>query len=297
MRNRVWLGMLALGAMAPGFPLAAQDSEPRVEEYHYERGPDRLMRIMMDRRARLGIKVNLQARDSDSVGAYVEGVTPNGPAAKAGIRSGDVITKLEGKSVLAGGASEDRDRRQSLPGLRLIELAARVEPGDTVQVEYRRGGDRKTASVVTEEEPDIAFHAEPGGLPFRMRVFGQGPHDVRVPAGDFIERFDPPLAYREFFAGSPLARLELAPINPELGAYFGTTEGILVISSGDSELGLKGGDVVLAVDGRKPAGPSHLLRILRSYESGESFKLDILRNRKRETVTARLGERQRGVDR
>ena len=35
---------------------------------------------------------------------------------------------------------------------------------------------------------------------------------------------------------------------------------------------------------RKPEGPSHLLRILRSYETGESFKLDILRNRKRETV-------------
>jgi S1-C subfamily serine protease len=59
----------------------------------------------------------------------------------------------------------------------------------------------------------------------------------------------------------------------------------------DSTLGLKGGDVVLAVDGRKPAGPSHLLRILRSYEAGESFKLDILRNRKRESVTARLGKR------
>ena len=49
--------------------------------------------------------------------------------------------------------------------------------------------------------------------------------------------------------------------------------------------------MVLAVDGRKPAGPSHLLRILRSYEQGESFKLDIMRNRKRETVTARLGPR------
>jgi S1-C subfamily serine protease len=50
--------------------------------------------------------------------------------------------------------------------------------------------------------------------------------------------------------------------------------------------------VVLSVDGRKPAGPAHLLRILRSYESGETFKLDILRNRKRETVGARLGERE-----
>ena len=60
----------------------------------------------MNRRARLGIKVNLQARDTDSLGAYVESVTPNGPAAKAGLRSGDIITKLDGKSVLTGGAAD-----------------------------------------------------------------------------------------------------------------------------------------------------------------------------------------------
>ena len=71
------------------------------------------MRIVMNRRARLGIKVNLQARDTDSLGAYVESVTPNGPAAKAGLRSGDVITKLDGKSVLSGGGAGDRDDRGS----------------------------------------------------------------------------------------------------------------------------------------------------------------------------------------
>ena len=59
----------------------------------------------------------------------------------------------------------------------------------------------------------------------------------------------------------------------------------------DSELSLKGGDVVLAVDGRKPASPSQLLRILRSYERGEKFKIEILRKQKRETVTGRVGER------
>ena len=64
------------------------------------------MRIVMSRRARLGIKVNLQARTTDSIGAYVDAVTPAGPAAQAGIRSGDLITKLDGKSVLSGGSAE-----------------------------------------------------------------------------------------------------------------------------------------------------------------------------------------------
>ena len=48
-----------------------------------------------------------------------------------------------------------------------------------------------------------------------------------------------------------------------------------------------GHNVVLAVDGRKPSSPARLLRILRSYEQGESFKIDLLRNKKHETVTAK----------
>src|SRR5919205_2616523 len=72
--------------------------EQRMEDAH-----ERIMQVMMNRRARLGIKVNLQARETDSIGAYVESVTPGGPAAKAGLKSGDIITKLDGKSVLSGG--------------------------------------------------------------------------------------------------------------------------------------------------------------------------------------------------
>jgi hypothetical protein len=252
--------------------------ERRMEE------PERLMRIVMNRRARLGIKVNLQARDTDSLGAYVESVSPNGPAAKAGLRSGDLITKLGGKSVLTGGRpQQEGEREQSPPGLRLIELAARLEPSDTVPIEFLRGKERRTVSVVTEDEPDM--------FSMRMPPPGGPRDDIRMPAADFMDMG--PGDRFEFMAGSPLGDLELAPLNPDLGAYFGTTDGVLVVRAPkDGTLGLKGGDVVQAVDGRKPSGPSHLMRILRSYDRGETFKLDILRNRKRETVTARLGERE-----
>jgi hypothetical protein len=284
--------MLATGGLL-GSPAAimAQDDGPGRGEVRVDH--DRLMRIVMSRRARLGIKVNLQARATDSVGAYVDAVTPGGPAAQAGIRSGDLITKLDGKSVLSGGSAEGAADTQnaSLPGLRLIELAARLEPNDTVPIEYRRGSERRTVRVVTADEPDMAYMGAP--TPAMLRFHGPGGTEEgpMMTAGEFFERADPPGAHWDALARSPLARLELAPLNPDLGQYFGASEGVLVISApSDTALGLKGGDVVLAVDGRRPAGPSHLLRILRSYESGESFKLDILRNHKRETVTARLGE-------
>src|SRR5512138_2509362 len=285
-------GLSSQRALAQERDDSAAPPPARMERFERRVGPDdRLMRIVMNRRARLGIKVNLQARDTDSLGAYVESVSPNGPAAKAGLRSGDVITKLDGRSVLSGGKSEaGNDERQSLPGLRLIELAARLQPNDTVPIEFLRGKDRRTVTVVTEDEPDT-FAEGPGGRPFTMRLWRDGdPHQMPLPAGDFMDMG--PGDHFEFMAAGPLGDLELAPLNPELGQYFGTTDGVLVIRAPkDGSLGLKGGDVVQAVDGRKPAGPSHLLRILRSYERGETFKMDVLRNRKRETVTGRLGDR------
>jgi S1-C subfamily serine protease len=290
--NRISLvGVLLAAAAVPSSPksVVAQDERHQVFDtvvIREDRMPDRMRRMLVNRRARLGIKVNLQPKPTDSLGAYVDAVLPSGPAAKAGIRSGDIITKLDGRTVLADRKADEIRHGQSLSGLKLIELAARLEPNDTVPVEFLRGKDRKTVSVVTEPEPD--FFAERDGRPFTMHV---GPGGPPMP-GDFPDGVDFMPPGRDFLAGGPLADLELAPLNSDLGQYFGATDGVLVISAPkDGKLGLKGGDVVLAVDGRKPTGPSNLIKILRSYDRGETFKIDILRNRKRDTVSASLGEK------
>src|SRR6478672_4302812 len=165
MSNASVLAILAVAAVVPLERGVSQDSVtgPDPVELRIDRGPENVMQFVMNRRARLGLKVNLRAKETDSVGAYVDAVTPNGPAAKAGIQSGDLITKVDGKSVLAGGPTGPEAERQSLPGLRLIELAARLQPNDTIAVEFRRGKERRTVSVVTADEPDILFRATPGG--------------------------------------------------------------------------------------------------------------------------------------
>ena len=271
------LPTLALLSLA--IPLHAQ--EP-VRGERPEMGAERVMQFVMNRRARLGLKVNLRARETDSVGAFVDAVTPNGPAAKAGIRSGDVITRVDQKSVLTGGEAVTRDTRQSSPGLRLIELAAALEPNDTISLEYRRGKERKTVTLVTTDEPNILIRGRPDGRSFAFRYAPDGRVEAGMGPDDIFGGMP-------FLYGSPLADLELAPLNPDLGQYFGIDTGVLVISvPAGSQLGFKGGDVVLTVDGRKAESPSHLLRILRSYGDTERFKAEVLRNHKRVTIDGRL---------
>ncbi|MEU2788511.1 trypsin-like peptidase domain-containing protein [Streptomyces sp. NPDC007100] len=60
-------------------------------------------------------------------------ITPNGPAAKAGLKPGDVITKLDDTIVDSGPT--------------LISTIYRHQPGDTVKLTFKRGGKEQTAQV------------------------------------------------------------------------------------------------------------------------------------------------------
>jgi S1-C subfamily serine protease len=260
------------------------------------------------RRVRLGVIVNTRPRETDSIGAFLDGVTPNGPAAKAGLRGGDVIVRFNG-TLLGVGQPErvepgEMRPRVLHPGMRLVELVAQLGPNDTVPVEYRRGKDKKRTTVVTAAEPDnLAVITTPdGGYRIRIMPTGEEYFVGRMPDQRALElamkrsemaRSMAPLAETRMppmMSWPMMQQLELAPLNPRLGSYFGTSEGVLVVDVGDpAPLGLKAGDVVLSVDGRKPADPGHLMRILRSYGPGEVAKLEIMRQRKRMTLEGKVG--------
>ena len=73
--------------------------------------------------------------------------------------------------------------------------------------------------------------------------------------------------------------ISLVTLNPELGRYFNTEAGALVTEADeDNPLGLEGGDVVLAIDGRTIDSAGDVRRILRSYEEGEAMTLTIMRD-------------------
>jgi serine protease Do len=73
-------------------------------------------------------------------GALVGGVVPNGPADKAGLKSGDVIVQFNGQKVV--------DSRHLK-----IEVGA-TAPGQSVTVEIVRDGSPKTVEINVKELPD-----------------------------------------------------------------------------------------------------------------------------------------------
>ena len=118
--------------------LAAQERQqvPRAKIYIQGDEPQVIrerIRAITQRRARLGVTVDLRANETDSIGATLQSVTPGGPAAKAGLRSGDIVTKLNGKSLVATDNTRAGEG-ESLPGVRLVEYAAQLKPNETVTI-------------------------------------------------------------------------------------------------------------------------------------------------------------------
>ena len=284
------LPLVLLLAGIAAAPLAAQEGvSGRVER---ALPPNAFVRVgPLHSRPSLGIIVDMRAGASDSIGARIESVTPGGPADRAGVRSGDIITRIGGKALIQG-PDIGAGAMQSQPGLRLIEFSARMAPNDTVALQLRRGKGVRNVRLVTEPQRTVTYWRQPMAVADKqMAVELQQRYEMLKSMEPMVTEAHEPLA-RTLYDMSPLASLQLAPLNPELGQYFGISDGILVISVPKSSgLRLRGGDVILRVDGRTPASPVHLLRILQSYDTAEQVRLDIVRNRKRETIEGTLAAR------
>jgi len=210
-------------------------------------------------RAELGIAIE----DGDQ-GVRVTGVTPGGAAAEAGVAVGDVIVAIDGVE-LAGAGSETR---------RLLAHLRDVEPGQNVDLRVLRDGETREIAVTTRE-PEGMFAllgTEPGERIFMRGVPGEGPMNL---ARLRLDRL----------LGGRWSDLELVALTEPLGSYFGTSEGLLVVRAPDDDAtGLMDGDVILAIGGRTPTSPEHAMRILMSFEPGETLELSIMRRQRRETI-------------
>jgi len=87
-----------------------------------------------------------------ATGAMVRGIESGGPADKAGIEAGDIITKVDGKLV---------DKSADLP-----RIVGATRPGSaTVLQVFRRGAYRDVSVTVAEFEPDAPARPAAGEAP------------------------------------------------------------------------------------------------------------------------------------
>ncbi len=77
----------------------------------------------------------------DGAGILLVSVHEDGPAARAGLRRGDVILSMNGEDIL--------DRRQALL------ISAGMNPGDDVEVVALRDGQRMSFTVIAGERPEV----------------------------------------------------------------------------------------------------------------------------------------------
>ncbi|HEY0231292.1 MAG TPA: PDZ domain-containing protein [Dokdonella sp.] len=271
------------------------DVGPRAYAYRYIGNPDRGM---------IGVVLA-----KDEHGLRVTAVTPGGPAAKAGIRNGDVILKVRGDLEGPSGDSA-KFLNDALRNLKVDQEVILVVQRDGKPAEIKVKAERREPYNFAD-----AFGAEMGAdgkLPAdfneRMRaVVEQATHQAEVSAKEReqiradVERARAEArqaqketgraqieaqraardAEREMRRAMPWWGLNLAPVNPELGRYFGTDKGALVISAENAALpGLRGGDVITSVAGEPVNRPEDALRALRDQPAGKDVPIKLMRDHK-----------------
>ncbi len=268
-------------------------------------------------------------KESDQ-GVQLIGVSPDGPAERAGLEQGDILVSIRGVDL----ASND-DARQSV-----FQVMSDAEDGEEMAVVVNRDGESLEYTVTAEHReprgwqsiiriPEIEIiESVPGGqhviierievpdideealaaqvealterLESRMFVFGSS-HGEHSEQHEFnFEQFsdfgEHAMSEANIWFGLPRAQgLELTSINEGLGAYFKTDRGVLVINAKeDNAYELESGDVILSIDSATVNSPSDMMRALRDVEPGSEIEIEIKRDRRDKTLSVVVPENRLG---
>ncbi|MDR7100936.1 Do family serine endopeptidase [Croceicoccus sp. BE223] len=229
------------GSVGIGFAIPAETAAPIVRKLiageKIERGylGVQIQPVSEDLAASLGIAHNR--------GEFIQSVIPDGAAAKAGIRAGDVVTKVNGKDVT--------------PDQTLSYLVANTPPGTTIPVELIRDGRRMTVNARVEARPSEDEMTQSFANPEQEQDGFTNPRTD----GD------------QSFLAEKLG-LSLTPLTPTIARQLGVAESTagLVIAAvdGSSDAGTKGlrrGDIVLTANYKDVKTIAELEAVVRAAQA------------------------------
>jgi C-terminal processing protease CtpA/Prc len=221
----------------------------------------------------------------------IEYVEWGSPAQKARVKQGDILISINGSDLTKGVAPF---KELLIPG-RKLDL--KVKRGAStvncvLTVEQRPGSWAPMPPMPPDAKmPGRPEMGEPPEAPEAPDAESWAPRMPQVPTvvvtprapGDPAGGMTISVRYDEMtLAGAHVQRF------PALKDYFGVDSGLLVLSvvpgTPAADAGLRDGDVIVAAGGKPIASPMELSRALRAAAPRASLTLDIVRQRKRQTV-------------
>ncbi len=229
----------------------------------------------------------------EQAGVRIAGVTPESAAAKAGLRSADRLLSIDGSPILGS----DGDLR--LANAR--KLLSRIEADKPVRLGYARDGRNATVTAT----PKIGEHVFMFDNADVMRDFDMKRAEFEALRGldmkglEFEAFRDPGFAEEirrevvriggecddkdckapRLLSAFRWNGLNLAAVDAQLGRYFGTDRGVLVLSTGELA-GLQAGDVIQRVDSKQVDTPREVMDVLREKPADAKVAVAYLRDRK-----------------
>jgi S1-C subfamily serine protease len=207
-------------------------------------------------------------------GVVIGKVLEESPAAKAGLKDGDVITEINGERV--EGTVQFRRIIRETPAGRTLQLTV-----------WRDGRSQKVSATLgkMQENRKRWMNAMPQVFNFRTPEI---PEVAPMPGMPSIEWDNGNLLLNR-----PRLGIDAEDISGQLGSYFGAPEGegVLVrdVNSGSAaeKAGLKAGDVITSLNGERVHGVAELRSKLSAGE-GKTVKLGVLRNKSALTLDVEI---------
>lgn len=243
----VAVGLLLTLSVLPGV-IQAQDRERDTSAQSKE--------------AYLGIVAESTPQSAEHEGAVIRAVTPNSPAAKAGLKRGDIITKVGDKEI-----NDFED---------LLNCLSQHKPGEKVNLEVFRNDQSKQLLVTLAQRPAQRNLRSGENAPSQedQERQSQGYYGRRRPTaflGVQSEELTPEVRHREgISAQQGVVVMEVLPNSPA------------------EQAGLREGDVITKVDDESITNPQDLREAIQKAGPGHDVKLDVMRGRRHRELTAHL---------
>jgi len=212
-------------------------------------------------------------------GVAVDEVLRDSPAEKAGIQNGDVIIRFDGETVSSVN--------------KLTRLIAETAPDHKAKVTVLRNGNERDVEIIIgkREMNFVAGRVFNGEFP-AIGTVPVTPRTMRVPQTPVtpFPQVDGSGAMIWRGAAARQIGVSISSLSPQLAEYFGITDGkgLLVRNvrpdSPAAKAGIKAGDVIVEIDGKKMAEGADLIEAVNEKNEG-TVSVTIVREKNRQTLT------------